>query len=436
MTSVSRPVVLAFAVATFVALPASAQTHQLVDLTARGFRGACCINSAGEVAGYGTSGALIYSNGVVTNIGRLPDGGHIWPAAISATGAVTGSAETGSYYTDPLNEGVAIVHAFLYANGAMTDLGTLPGVGGQSYGTGINASGVIAGTDVAVAGSGVSPVSHAFLYNGGALVDIGTFPGGQGTYAKSINSSGQVAGLAYNANGFAHAFRYSRGVMQDLGTLGGSSSEATAINDNGLTTGFADTTHGYTDAFISDGATMTDIGNLGGMPPAGAVRSTGWGINESGLVVGWSYIPATDQAGNSIPRAFLYSNGVMVDLNSLVDPNDPLQPVTLVQAYAINDVGSIVAASNGNVYLLVAAGSAIPPPQPRTPPPPSPPTPTATPTPTSTTSPTPTPATPETASPAATAQASGGGALDVFTLLALSSLLALRGLRKRSARAG
>lgn len=48
-------------------------------------------------------------------------------------------------------------------------------------------------------------------------------------------------------------------------------------------------------------------------------------------------------------HAFLYSNGVMVDLNTLIDPN--LQ-ITLAEARGINDLGQIVVNGNGHAYLL------------------------------------------------------------------------------------
>jgi len=348
-----------------VAQPAWAQTYQLIDLAARGVTAAYGINDAGQVAGVGASGALIYSNGVVTSVGTLPGGGQSIAQAISATGAVTGFADTGG--TD--SKGNPITHAFLYADGLMTDLGTLPGVGGSSDGYGINTSGEVTGADFAPPNASGTQVPHAFLYSGGLMADIGTFPGGTGAYGQAINASGQIAGLAYASDGNAHAFRYSSGVIKDLGTLGGTTSGAVAINDSGLTTGVAATAHDTADAFISDGVTMTDLGNLGGAPAVGNIVSYGWGINASGAVTGYSSVPGTDQAGNSIVHAFLFSNGVMVDLNSLVEPNDPLQPyVTLTQGSGINDAGSIIATGTDSrepgverVYLLVAAGTPIPP---------------------------------------------------------------------------
>jgi len=74
---------------------------------------------------------------------------------------------------------------------------------------------------------------------------------------------------------------------------------------------------------------MTDLGTLNGG------YSSGYGINASGQVV-----------GQSDGRAFLYTDGKMVDLNALLahDPTGPLALYTyLTEARAINDLGWIVA---------------------------------------------------------------------------------------------
>src|SRR3954452_15103647 len=72
---------------------------------------------------------------------------------------------------------------------------------------------------------------------------------------------------------------------------------------------------------------MIDLGSFGG------ALSIARGINNSGQVVGF----ATNIDASS--RAFLYSNGSMVDLNSLIDPS---LNITLQDAHAINDSGQIV----------------------------------------------------------------------------------------------
>jgi probable HAF family extracellular repeat protein len=75
---------------------------------------------------------------------------------------------------------------------------------------------------------------------------------------------------------------------------------------------------------------MHDLGSLGGN------YSSAFGINNSGQVVGESYT-----ANGFVDDAFLYSNGTMLDLNSMIPASSGWQ---LTEACAINDHGWIVGA--------------------------------------------------------------------------------------------
>jgi probable HAF family extracellular repeat protein len=67
-------------------------------------------------------------------------------------------------------------------------------------------------------------------------------------------------------------------------------------------------------------------------------------LEDAGTIVGFSLI-----AGNSAQHAFLFQNGQLLDLNSLVTLSDTF----LTQATAINDLGQIVAnGADGQAYLL------------------------------------------------------------------------------------
>lgn len=76
---------------------------------------------------------------------------------------------------------------------------------------------------------------------------------------------------------------------------------------------------------------VTDLGTLGG------IYSSANGINNSGQVVGESYL-----AGNRTAHGFLYDNGTITDLNDLIDP---LTGWTISNAVAINNSGQIAAYS-------------------------------------------------------------------------------------------
>src|SRR5262245_24796014 len=103
---------------------------------------------------------------------------------------------------------------------AVTDLGVTAGFD-NSYASGINQAGHVAGYETSTAGG-----LHAFLWRNGAMTDLGTL-GGAISYAFAVNDSDQVVGtsqtgaLDANGNPIFHAFLWQNGAMTDLGALAG-----------------------------------------------------------------------------------------------------------------------------------------------------------------------------------------------------------------------
>jgi probable HAF family extracellular repeat protein len=290
-----------------------------------------------------------------------------------------------------------VQHAFVWQNGKLTDLGTLPG-GSASFPYFLSDNGLIAGgsEDGAFDPNIGTPEFRAVLWRNGAINDLGTL-GGTSSLGTGVNDIGQVIGGAQNAipdqysffglGTQTRAFLWQDGVMTDLGTLGGPDAFATYINRSGQVTGPSDTSdipNSITgappqDPFLwqkgTNGNKMKDLGNLGGAQVAvngfnsrGDV--TGWmtlegeqiyhaflrdgeklidlntssgglggnysfaqALNDSGEVVGIASLP-----GDQLFQAFLWQNGLMTNLGTL--HGDPCS-----EAEGINSLGQIVGAS-------------------------------------------------------------------------------------------
>ena len=154
--------------------------------------------------GHGAWGGVQYT---VTDLGTLSGGSLSAASGINAIGQVVGASYTSS----------GLYHAFLYSNGAMTDLGTL---GGTWSGVGdINASGQVVGGAVTNGGD-----YHAFLYSNATMADLNTLASNLGGWilngAGGINASGQVCGVMSSViddEVVHHGYLYSGGTITDLG---------------------------------------------------------------------------------------------------------------------------------------------------------------------------------------------------------------------------
>src|SRR5206468_357419 len=145
----------------------------------------------------------------------------------------------------------------------------------------------------------------------------------------------QVVGDSTTAGNLAqHAFRTAAGgtidAASDLGTLGGPTSVGKGINDSGQVVGASYLAGGFAHAFRTTAAgkidAASDLGTLGG------TVSGAYAINASGQTVGSAAIP-----GDAVSHAFLANaTGPMVDLNTLI-PAD--SGYVLDGAEGINDAG-------------------------------------------------------------------------------------------------
>jgi probable HAF family extracellular repeat protein len=290
--------------------------YTVADFTTPGAyaSGASAINSTAQIAGTsvlpdGATVAFVADASATRQLDPLGDGHSSSASGINSAGVVAGTT-----YSD------AGAQATLWTIAGAVGLGTLGG--SDSYATDMNSSGVVVG-----GASTASGATHAYAYNG-TMRDLGTLTGGSWSAAYAVNSAGQVAGYGDVGGGAFRAFLWTTtGGMTQLGTLGGRSSYAMDINDNGAVAGNAQISGGYLHAFLQSGDRMQDLGTLGG------TSSFAYDVNNLGQVVGYSYL-----AGFDVTHAFLYSGGIMRDLNSLIAGDSGW---ILTEAYGINDAGQI-----------------------------------------------------------------------------------------------
>jgi probable HAF family extracellular repeat protein len=364
--------------------------YTLTDLNPKGapFSFGGFVNSYGLVAGaYGATGgaqhAAVWNNGLMFDISQPGLAGtNSLACCVNELGQVLMQGETTK---DPNNENFCgyadglICVAYLWQYGTITQLPTLGG-SNAGYG-GINNVGQVAGwaekntRDLgcsmisAVNGTGPQILDFEAVIWGpgpGQIRQLAPLPGDTVGLALWINDFGQAVGISGSCGntilpGFTagpHAVVWeSDGSVHDLGDLGGTvnpamlavGNGALGINNRGQITGVSALKGNTTfHPFLwtrEDG--MRDLGVL-----PGDLVGAGLAINKKGEIVGASISAPGPASGN--PRAFLWRNGVMNDLNDLVQPNAPLY---LLQAFSINDAGEIAgigATSAGDVHAFLA----------------------------------------------------------------------------------
>jgi probable HAF family extracellular repeat protein len=160
--------------------------------------------------------------------------------------------------------------------------------------------------------------------------------------AKLFNASLLTAFVVLASASQANASGYTFDLLR-LGN--GNGSNATAINNSGQVVGYAGTAGGAAiHATIWNGTTSADLGILG----RGYYYSFGYGINDSGQVVGLS---ASD-IGPFLGRATIWNGTTLTDLGTLGGSHS--------WAYSINNSGQVVGyadTSTGDAHATIWNGT-------------------------------------------------------------------------------
>jgi probable HAF family extracellular repeat protein len=347
------------------------------------------INAGGLVAGWsdrpdGSRRAVIWRNGAITDLGTLggPSSTVPWPG-LNDAGTVVGISHTSR--PDPLHEDWScdaggflpettdlICRGFVYDGSNMRELPTLGG--NHGFAAGVNNRGQIVGwaetpvhdpTCVDVQVLGFKAVlwepksgSHGRI----KTRELPPYPGDSASAATAINDRGVAVGISGDCDQAVGRFSARRAVLWGknrkpvrIPDLGGVTWHTPMdINDAGDVVGFSNPPgpgdpegEFIAHAFLwrNGSASARDLGTL-----PGDALSEAFAINARGQVVGVSF------GGAAGSRAFLWQDGVMSNLNDLVD----IAPDVLLSAQDINDAGEITGRVRDGVTGVIYAFIATP----------------------------------------------------------------------------
>jgi probable HAF family extracellular repeat protein len=318
----------------------------------------------------GTLHAVLWYKGSIADIGAPGLGGPNSGAfGVNEGGQASGLAETSA--SDPNGEDFCgygthlICLPFQWHSGVMTPLPTLGGNNGEAGQ--INNRGEVAGNAENTTPDSTCPPGGPQVFQEKPVVwenrhikELDTLLGDPDGWAFGINDNGKVVGASGICSPLnpqtgvyilsRHALLWDKGKAINLGNLGGTGAFgpgniAGEVNNHGQVVGTSDLAGDTTyHAFLwTEKTGIRDLGTL-----QGDFASAGLGINDRGDVVGSSF----DASFN--PRAFLWHNGRMIDLNKLT-PTD--SPMYLLFAHGINSRGEIAGFgvnSTGEVHAFLA----------------------------------------------------------------------------------
>jgi len=237
--------------------------------------------------------------------------------AINSDGNVAGYSEAWAPLPGNPKDKIIVKHAFLFREGRGL---ALPAEGEESSAAAINDHDQVVGS----IGNDRSP--EAVLWDKGKLIRLGRLPDETKSAAVAINNRGEIVGTSGHALSSVdvRGFVWENGRMADLGDLGGARVSPKSINDKGQVVGSAVNKKGELRGFLWQDGKMTELPILtenqkGEKILENSEACVAVSINNRSQIVGQCDLE-TD-TGIQGPRAVLWQNGKIIDLNSLVRAN-------------------------------------------------------------------------------------------------------------------
>jgi probable HAF family extracellular repeat protein len=323
--------------------PVTAQTlYTITDLGALPGAPSCmafAVNDRGVVAGTCSGAdpfnemAFVWDSGVMTALGTLPRANYSAAHAINAAGVVVGEGDSADFRPEPT----------LYRDGTVVNIDENSGNARAIY---VNDAGVIVGNYA----KGFGPVSSwsPVIWTERAdrpgrfdRISLEPYPGGESKsrygYAVGANQQLQVVGYVQNSLFGQRGAFWDNDADHTLTLLeplpGDWSSVALAVNDLGQAVGQSHHAFRTRAVLWMNDAARTPV-DLGTLP--GDLDSTATAINNQGQVIGLS------TSAENVTRPFLWENGQMLDVNTLLDATGGGADWTILSVTGINNLGQIV----------------------------------------------------------------------------------------------
>lgn len=198
---------------------------------------------------------VTWTNGNIHELVTLDGDRNGAAFAVNDSGQVAGASGQCSAFNSSILENLQPLHALLWQNETVTDLGNL---GGTGHGFGnlalnLNNQGQVVGQSDLAGDANF----HAFLWTKQTgIQDLGALAGDVNSVALGINDSGEIVGLSLDANFDAHPYLWRKGAMTALNSLIPANSPlsllvACSINSSGEIVGLALTKGGEVHGFLA-----------------------------------------------------------------------------------------------------------------------------------------------------------------------------------------